>query len=78
MYYELYFFFSFTPYPAHSRVGIKNPVLRYSVPYLPTNSGGIAYQVAALNAALRLGRIDYMIFIISWGSHPQPAFTVTH
>ena len=38
-------------YSAHSRAGRGNLVLRHSVPYFSTNSGGIAYWVAELNAA---------------------------
>ena len=45
---------SFTLYPAHSRVGIGNLVLRRSVTHLLPNSGGIACRVAELNAALYL------------------------
>ena len=34
--------YSFTLYPAHSRVGRRNLVLRHSVPHILPNSGGIA------------------------------------
>ena len=33
---------SFTLYPAHSKVGRENLVLRHSVPHFLPNSGGIA------------------------------------
>ena len=39
---EIHFFFSFTLYPTHSRVGRGNLVLRHSVPQFPPISGGIA------------------------------------
>ena len=45
---------SFTLYPAHSRVGRGNLVLRHSVPHFLPNSGAIACWVAELNAALNL------------------------
>ena len=45
---------SFTLFPAHSRVGRGNLVLRHSVAHFPPNSGGIACWVAELNAALCL------------------------
>ena len=45
---------SFTLYPAHSRVGRGNLVLRHSVPHFLPNSGGIACWVAKLNVALNL------------------------
>ena len=40
--YEIKIYISFTLYPAHSRVGRGNLVLRHSVPQFPPNSGGIA------------------------------------
>ena len=43
---------NFTLYPAHSRVGRGNLVLKHSVPHFPPSSGGIAYWVAELNATL--------------------------
>ena len=49
-----YNIFSFTLYPAHSRVGRENLVLRHLVPHFLPNSGGIAFRVAELNAALNL------------------------
>ena len=45
---------SFTLYPAHSRVGRGNLVLRHSVSHFLPNSGDIACCVAELNAALNL------------------------
>ena len=45
---------SFTLYPAHSRVGRGNLVLRDSVPHFLPNSGAIACCVVELNAALSL------------------------
>ena len=41
-------------YPAHSRVGIGNLVLRHSIPPFSPSSGDIACWVAELNAALIL------------------------
>ena len=41
-------------YPAHSRVGTGNRVLRHSVPHFPPKSGGIACWVVELNAAFCL------------------------
>ena len=46
---------SFAMYPAHSRV-----VLRHSDPHFLPDSGGIAYWVAELNAALRLDQSEEM------------------
>ena len=43
-----------TLYPAHSKVGKGNLVLRHSVPHVPPHSGGIACSVAELNALLCL------------------------
>ena len=45
-------FFNFMLYPAHSRVGRGNLVLRHSVPHFSPSSGGIACCVAELNPAL--------------------------
>ena len=46
------FFLGFTLYPARSRVGRGNLVLRRSVPYFPLDFRGLcgAVQVADLNA----------------------------
>ena len=43
---------SFTLYPAHSKVGRGNLVLRHSVQPLSTNSGSIACWEAKINATL--------------------------
>ena len=51
--FDLFFFvFRVTLYPAYSKVGRRNLVLRYSVYYLPTNFRRIACGVAELNIAL--------------------------
>ena len=39
---SIFFLISFTLYPAHSRVGRGNLVLRHSVPHFLPNSGDIA------------------------------------
>ena len=41
-------------YPAHSRVGRGNIVIRYSVPHFPPNFRGIACWMAEFNAGLLL------------------------
>ena len=77
---------SFTLYPAHSRVGRRNLVLRHSVPHFPPSFGGIACWVAELNAALCLDtrakkwkyKCKKIFYFLEWGSNPQPLdFTVT-
>ena len=77
---------SFTLYPAHSRVGRENLVLRYSVPHFLPNSGGIACWVTELNAALNLDtrvkkwkyKFKEIFHLLEWGSNPQPVgFTIT-
>ena len=55
LFYEVYFFFIFTLYPAPSRVSRGNLVLKHFVPhseFTPPNSEDIACCVAELNAAL--------------------------
>ena len=64
------YYISFKLYPAHSRVSRGNLVLRQSFPHFLPKSGGIAWSVAELNAALystperRNGNINYYIFIL--------------
>ena len=57
-------YISTTLYPAHSRVGGGNLVLRCSVPHFPLNSGGIACWVVELNAVLHLWM--YAVFYNVW------------
>ena len=45
-------YISFTLFPAYSRVGSENILLRHFVPHFLLNSGGIACWVAELSAAL--------------------------
>ena len=77
---------NFTLYPAHSRVGRGNLLLRHSVPHFLPNSGGIACLGAELNAALNLDpraekwkhKFKKIFHFLEWGSNPQPVdFTVT-
>ena len=81
-----YIMISFTLYPAHSRVGRWNLVLRLSVLHFPPNSGDIACWVAEFNAALVLDtrakkckyKFKWIFHLLEWGSSPQPVgFTVT-
>ena len=76
-------FISFTLYPAHSRVGRGNLVLRHSIPPFLPNFGGIACWVAQLNAALCLDTRtkkwkDNIISFSRTGIEPTTSrFTVT-
>ena len=62
---------SFALYPAHSRVGSENLVLRHSVPHSPPSSEGIACWVAELKTVLcldtRAKKWKYKYFISSSG-----------
>ena len=73
-------------YPAHSRIGRGNLVLRHTVSHFPLSSGGIAWWVAELNAALCLDtrakkwkyKCKETFHFFEWGPNPQLVdFTVT-
>ena len=70
-------FFSFTLYPACSRVGRGGLVLRQSVPHVLSKSRGIRCSVAVLYAALcldtRMKKWNYKVFhFLQWESNLQP------
>ena len=56
-------FFSFTLYPANSRVGWGNLVLRHSVPHFLPNSRGIAYWVAEIAVGVNDSMMSWTAFM---------------
>ena len=71
VYFIFIYFFSFTLYPAHSRVGRGYIVLRHPVHHFPPNSRGIACWVADLNAARNINLNKYFFSSSKDRTHNQ-------
>ena len=63
---------SFTLYPAHSRVGRRNILLRHSAPHFPPNSGSIEWRNSTPRFCTRVkkwNKFKQVFHTLEWGSN---------